>query len=261
MHVTEALARLGGVSDTGSLVAATSRKRVRTAVHRGEILRAGRGYALPSASDGRRAAQSLNGVMSGLTAASYWQWELKDQPERPHVTVPRKRKVHPARRAGVDVRWRDLEEHEVYEGIVTRPAQTVISCARELRFDEALAVADSALRHGDVTREELVYLAERLPRGRERCLRVARAASALAANPFESVLRAIALDVAGLHVEPQIEIEDRGFWCRPDLVDVENRIVIEAESFGFHSKRKALLKDCRRYTALAIRGWRDVRFC
>jgi hypothetical protein len=69
MHVTEVLARLGGVSDAGSLVAATSRKRVRGALQRGEIVRAGRGYALPTASEGRRAAQSLHGVMSGLTAA------------------------------------------------------------------------------------------------------------------------------------------------------------------------------------------------
>jgi very-short-patch-repair endonuclease len=175
--------------------------------------------------------------------------------------VPNKRKVNPARRAGIDVRWRDLGPHDVYQDLVTRPALTVITCARERPFDAALAVADSARRHADVTKEELLILAERQPRGRDRCRRVALAASEKAANPFESVLRAIALDVPGVHVEPQIEIDDRGFWCRPDLVDVENRIVIEAESFEFHSSRKALLKDCRRYTSLTIRGWRVVRFC
>ncbi|HSV37276.1 MAG TPA: DUF559 domain-containing protein, partial [Nocardioidaceae bacterium] len=261
MQVTQVLARLGGVADAGSLVAATSRRRVRTALRRGDIVRAGkRSYALPIASDGQKAAQALSGVMSGLTAAAYWRWELKQPPARPHVTVPRTRRVSPTRRAGIDVRWRDLSEQDVYQGIVTRPAQTVITCARELPFHEALAVADSALRHGDVTKEELIILARRLPRDRRRCLRVALAADRRAANPFESVLRAIALEVPGLEVVPQVDIDDRGFVCRPDLVDVERRLVIEADSFEFHGSRGSLRNDCRRYTALAIRGWTVLRF-
>jgi very-short-patch-repair endonuclease len=262
MQVTEILARLGGTTDSTTLIAASSRKRVRTALRRGDIVRAGsRGLALPTACDGLRAAQSLNGVMSGLSAAAYWRWELKQAPRRPHVTVPNKRKVEPSRRAGIDVHWRDIAQHDVYADIVTRPALTVITCARDYPFDEALAVADSALRHDDVIREELTILAERLPRGRDRCLRVATEADGRAANPFESVLRAIALGVPGLHVQPQVEIDDRDFWCRPDLVDVDRRIVIEAESFEFHSQRASLRKDCRRYTALTIRGWRVIRFC
>jgi hypothetical protein len=32
---------------------------------------------------------------------------------------------------------------------VTSPAWTVIDCAKDLPFDEALAIADSALRHGE----------------------------------------------------------------------------------------------------------------
>ena len=38
------------------------------------------------------------------------------------------------------------------EGWATSKVRTVLDCAAELPFDEALAVADSALRHGDVTR-------------------------------------------------------------------------------------------------------------
>ena len=68
----------------------------------------------------------------------------------------------------------------------TRAARTVIDCARDCPFDEALTVADSALRHGHVTREELTRWAELVPStGRRACLRVAREASGLAANPFE----------------------------------------------------------------------------
>src|SRR2546422_961802 len=75
---------------------------------------------------------------------------------------------------------------------------------------------------------------------RARCVRVAEQADGRAANPFESVLRAIALDVPGLQVEPQIWIEPIG---RPDVVDVRRRVVIEADSFEFHGRRKALVAD------------------
>jgi len=261
VHVTQVLARLGGVADAGDLVAATSRKRVRAALASGDIVRTRRGrYALPTASAAVRAAHALHGVISGISAAAYWEWELKQPPERPCITVPRKRSVAPARRAGVDLLWRDLPPADIQAGIVTRPVPTVITCARDLPFDEALAVSDSALRRGDVTRDELLLQAGTLTRGRSKVLRVLEAADWRAANPFESVLRAIALDVPGLEVRPQVEIDDRGFFCRSDLVDVKRRIVIEADSFEFHGHRAALRNDCRRYTALAIRGWTLVRF-
>lgn len=61
-----------------------------------------------------------------------------------------------------------------------------------LPFPAALAVADSARRAGS--------------------------ASALAANPFESVLRAIALDVPGLTPMPQVVIRDGTLVCIPEPV-------------------------------------------
>jgi hypothetical protein len=75
-------------------------------------------------------------------------------------------------------------QHVTREG-VTSPAWTVIDCAKDLPFDEALAIADSALRHGDVTKAELLRLAEQVTStGRRRALRVAQAADGRAANPF-----------------------------------------------------------------------------
>ena len=61
-------------------------------------------------------------------------------------------------------------------------------------------------------------------------------------------------------VEPQVELRSHGLRCRPDLVDRRRGLVIEAESFAHHGHRKALRKDCRRYTLLALGGWRVVRF-
>jgi hypothetical protein len=94
-------------------------------------------------------------------------------------------------------------------------------------------------------------------RYRARCLRVALLADGRAANPFESVLRAIALGVDGLHVEPQVWVDGVG---RPDLLDRELGLVIEADSFEFHGSRRALKHDCERYNAFVVGGRLVVRF-
>jgi len=139
-----------------------------------------------------RTANRLSAVMSHTSAAAHWGWEMKDVPARATVTVPRNRKVSAEVRADVDVFWRPMARGRVGSALVTSPVQTVLDCARWLSFDAALAVADSALRHRSVTRAELVKTHDSF-RGhsRQHVLRVIEAADARAANPFESVLRAI----------------------------------------------------------------------
>lgn len=261
MEVVEALVWRGGVLDAALLYHLTSRRKVRTALENGSVLRVGRGrFALPDAEESRRAAARLSGVVSHLSAAQLHGWELKHRPAQPTVTVPGNRKIEPWRREGVDVKWRDLDEDEIWNG-QTRAGRTVMDCAKSRPFDEGLAVADSALRHGNVTKGLLRRLADRVPTvGRPRCIRVAREANGRAANAFESALRAISLDVRGLDMQPQVTIDEDGFLGRPDLVDLNRRIVAEADSFEFHGGRQALSRDCERYTALAVRGWLVLRF-
>lgn len=74
------------------------------------------------------------------------------------------------------------------------------------------------------------------------------------------MLRAIALDVPGLTLVPQVLISERDFSVCPDLVDRGRRIVVEADSFRWHGNRKALRVDCQRYTSLVVRAWRVLRF-
>lgn len=139
----------------------------------------------------------------------------------------------------------------------TSPLRTVLDCAARLPFDEALTIADSALRAGAICYEELLLASARQPkRHRAKCLAVAEAADGRAANPFESVLRAIALDIPGLAVEPQHWIGER----RVDLADPRLGLVIEADSFEFHGERRQLKRDCERYNALTAEGWVVVRF-
>jgi very-short-patch-repair endonuclease len=258
VKVERALERLGGASEAWILCRLTSRARVRVALARGRIVRDARGrYALPGADHAMRKANELSGVLCLDSAARHRGWLLKRQPQCPSVAVLRKRKMSPDRRVGVKVVYVDLADDDI-DGYATAPVRTVMDCASRLPFDETLAIADSALRCGEVTREQLIRGAERMPaRYRARCLRVARAADGRADNPFESVLRAIALDVPGLHVQPQISIDGVG---RPDLADLRLRLVIEAESFEFHGKRLRLKRDCERYNALVVDGWLVVRF-
>jgi very-short-patch-repair endonuclease len=217
-------------------------------------------YALPGAEAAARAAHALTGVLSHRTAALRRGWEVKTVPELPDVTVRRNHTISPERRADVALHRADLTAADL-DGIVTSVERTLSDCLRSLPFDEALAIADSALRHRSVTKARLVELADAIRGpGAPQARRVAREATHLAANPFESVLRAIALDVPGLDLRPQVVISDSTGRGRVDLADRERRWVVEAESHSWHSRRGALRRDCRRYTKLVLLGWRVLRF-
>lgn len=257
VSVVEWLVELGGVANRATLLRLTSRAELDRAVGAGDVVRVGRGrLALPQVDEAVRAAHALCGVLSHTSAALYWGWEVKTVPARPHVTVPAKRRLAPERRRGVVLHRADLQPDEVH-GTAMVPELTVLQCARSLAFDEALSVADSALRHGlPPSALRRVAATVRGP-GAPGVRRVCAEATPLAANPLESVLRAIALDVPGLNVQPQRRIGPR---TRPDLLDEDLRIVIEADSFAWHGTRAALRRDAHRYNEMVREGWIVLRF-
>ena len=212
------------MASTAAVLELTSRSRLRVAVHSGLVVRDAKGrYSLPGVDEALRAASRLSAVLVEDSAAQYHGWELKHRPPSPCLAVPRHRTV-PAHRRRLRVRFVDLDPGDVSRQATT-PGVTVMASAARMPFDEALVIADSALRHRDVTQSGLLRLAEAMPdRYRSRCLRVATLADGRAENPFESVLRAIALGVDDLHVEPQVWVDDVG---RPDLLDRElGRLVV-----------------------------------
>lgn len=258
-----AIGRCGGISDAATLIRLTSRTQLERATMRGLIVKDARGrYALPTAEIGRRTANQLSAVISHTSAAAHWGWEMKVVPGRPTVTVPRKRKVPAHVRRDVDVFWRTLAAGPIAPGQATPPLQTVIDCARWLPFDEALAIADSALRHCSLTSDQLLAATSSIAgRGSPAVVRVLCAANGRADNPFESALRATSLEVPGLRLVPQVEIRSRGRrMVRPDLVDELLMIVAEADSFEHHGSRRALAIDCARYDNLVADGWTVLRF-
>ncbi len=257
----DALERLGGVGGFGEITALSSRWKLRQAVRQGRVVHVARGrYVLANLDRDRRTAARLAAITSHAGAAVHWGWKVKWVPDQPWVTVPRKRSVDPDTHAVVQIVYADLKGDDVRSG-VTSPLRTVIDCARRLPFDEALAIADSALREGDVTRDEMIVAAARVRgRGAGQCRRVAAEATPEAANPFESVLRALVLEFSELDMVPQLPVTARGQTWHPDLVDESRRIVIEADSWEFHTDKRSHARDCVRYTALAMAGWLVVRF-
>ena len=237
MDAVAALTRLGGCATWGQLLGLTTGYAVRRASRRGRIVRLARGrYGLPAVEEHRREAHRRTAVLSHLSAASHHGWPVKHPPEQAWITVPCKRHLTPADRVGVHVTWRDLTPEEV-EGGVTAPLRTVLDCALTLPFDEALVVADAALRSGDVRPHELAEAVTALHGiGSPQARRVAAAADGRAANAFESVLRAICLEVPGLSVTPQVALADDGIWVVVDLA---------TPGCGWSSRRRASSSTAR----------------
>ncbi len=250
---------LGGVTTRAELLDHASRSEIARALRSGELVNLGAGrYAVPQVDEAVRAAHGLCGRLCRESAALYYGWAVKEVPELPHVTVPKKRRIEAARRVGVQLHRDDLHPDDV-DDIATSKEYTLAQCLRTCSFDAALAVADSALRAGESP--GLLRRVANTARGpgARQVRRVVKEASADAANPFESVLRAIALDVPGLRVRPQCWI-GRGQRVRPDLVDEDLGIVLEADSFEWHGGRAALRRDARRYNGLVVEGWLVLRF-
>ncbi|WP_298890954.1 type IV toxin-antitoxin system AbiEi family antitoxin domain-containing protein [uncultured Serinicoccus sp.] len=255
------IAQLGGCATTRQLRGAGARARdVGAAVQEGRLVRARRGrYRLSSLQTHAAIAHRMSAVLSHRSACVQRGWPVKQDPEWPEVVVPRNRNVSAEDQREALVRWRHLGDADAEDGVTT-PLRTALDCGRDLPFDEALAVADSALRSGQVDRSRLLEAA-RVARGAgtRQLRRVALLADGRAANPFESVLRAICLE-EGLDVVCQHQVVAHGLWAQADLVDTSRRLVIEADSHEFHATRRGFRKDVRRYTEMVVFGWTVLRF-
>lgn len=262
--VADIVERLGGTCSWRELRRAVHWRHIAAALKDGSIVRRGRGvYAVPAAAEGRVVARRMTGTVSHRSAALHWGWKVKSTPNLPDVTIPANRKLRTCARGLATVHWRTLGARDVVYGWVTSRVRTVVDCCLDLPFDEALSVFDSALR-GGLRRREVTEASLSLGKlQRRRVLALARVASHRAANPFESVLRALAIEAAGalgFQFEPQHRIRYDDYYARVDLGNHDLRLVLEAESFEFHGDRAAFTRDCVRYTELGSRGWLVLRF-
>jgi len=216
-------------------------------------------YALPHADASLRTAARLSAVLSHRSAAQFHGWEQKSPPTIPEVTVPKNRHVTIGQRRGVLVHRARLGPSEI-DGPATSMSRTIADCLRSLPEDEALAIADSVLRsHAETPSSLRAFVATLRGPGSGQARRVAAAANGLSANPFETELRRLAT-IAGLVIRPQVPLYAERFLGKPDLVDIDRRIILEADSFEWHGCRRALVRDARRYNSFVVAGWLVLRF-
>lgn len=255
--VTHLVGQHGGSATRAQLLELTTAATVAGALRSGEVARHRRGvYGLPADGAPARAAQ-LGVHLSHRTAALDHGWGVLHVPDRPEVIASRTRRIR--RPTDLDLRYRTLADDDL--GLhATTALRTVIDCARDLPLPDALAVADSALRSGTVTVDELNRAV--LPRtGRAAARRVLDLASAQAVNPFESGLRALAVEATDVAWAPQQPITLRsGQVLHADVGCDEVRVALEADSHEFHKSRLDVRRDCWRYDEMIISGWIVLRF-
>ncbi len=270
-EVLALLARQGGLARRRDLRAAGLRRAALDRALRGGILRALHRDVLSARADVppdetlRCAVVGLDGVASGTSAAAVWGFELVERPDEHHVTVGRDRSR--ARWRGTVVHRSDLrpEDVRVRDGVaVTAPTRTVLDLCRSLPLPEAVAAADSAMRLGLVTADELTSACVALPaaRGRARVARVVRLVDPACGSVLESLCRVL-LVLAGVGPpETQLLVRGRGgrLLGRVDFAWPVARLVVEVDGYAFHADRASYRADRRRTNALVLEGWRVLRF-
>lgn len=260
MDIAQTIERLGGWASWSELRAAHPKRTILRAVASGIIVRKGRGRYVTALAEGQFvAAVACSGVLSHTSAALHHGWSVKTVPDVAQVTIARKRGRGRSAAEGVRLHRADVTPSERAKG-VTDPLRTVLDCARHLPFDEALAVADSALRHRTIARSDLIAAsAQALGPGARAVRRVATLADGRAANPLESVLRALTIE-EGFRLTPQLVVAESGMFGAVDLGSEELRLAVEAEGYQTHGTRKGLRRDCRRHTLFEVFGWDSLRY-
>jgi very-short-patch-repair endonuclease len=147
--------------------------------------------------------------------------------------------------------------------LLTSVPRTLLDLARTLPIGHAVAAADSALRQGLLTAEDLWSAAGRLPpaRGTSRVRDVVARVDPCSASVLESLCRLL-LEDAGLRpFETQHVVAAGGLMVgRVDFAWPDHRVAVETDGFAFHSDRTRYRSDRRRGNALALAGWTVLRF-
>lgn len=253
------LSSMGGTGRAADLVGRCGRRALHRAVAEGSVVRVARGrYALPDIDPATRAAAVAGGVLAGSSAASTYGWSTLHRPTVIEVAVPHGLVV-PAQ-TGVRYRRRAIGLQERAAGR-TDPLRTLVDCAAGLPFVDGLAVADAALRSGQVAHLDLLHAAAgHHGHGAAAVRRVARYADARADNALESGVRGYLLTAGFAGFVPQHIITGPGVFARVDLADPERRVAIETDGYAVHGDRRRFALDLGRHDELAALGWVTLRF-
>lgn len=244
-------------------------KELTELVRSGVVTRLWRGYyttgeaiALP---DPRGVTRSMRVALSHESAAAWCGAELPQAADRLHVTAPSNR----GRRAEVAdlvrLHRRNLLPGDVIRvrGVaVTSPPRTIADVARTASVANAVAVADSYLRLGATSQEELQSYVASLPRafGRPQARRVVALTDPASGSVFESITRVLFVESGLPNPVTQLDVRGRdGRWIgRVDFAWPAAGLIVECDGFEFHSSVAAFERDRRRWAELTRAGWRVV---
>lgn len=139
----------------------------------------------------------------------------------------------------------------------TSALRTVIDCCRTGTLYEAVAIADSALNQGKVTRLQLNDAAARCRGpGSGKAQKAVRLADGRADSAQESVAR-LALASAGMPAQPQFRLGDDPESHAFDLGIAWARLVIDLQSKAYHAEWEKVQKDVGHLKTVNLTGnWR-----
>jgi very-short-patch-repair endonuclease len=204
-------------------------------------------------------------VLSHESAAAWWGVDLHAPSPVMHVLAPRNR----GRRTATVIDGVRLHRATIgndacrLRGVaVTSPLRTVFDIARTASLEHAVATADSFLRAGLLSIEELLGAAHVLPAAPGRC-RIQLAMSLVdptSGSILESLARVLLWRNGLRPPTSQLKVLSRrgSLIGRFDFAWPEIRLILECDGLMFHSGREVFARDRRRWAALTRAGWRVV---
>jgi hypothetical protein len=207
-------------------------------------------------------------VVSRRTAAVLWGFDLVAEPQQVEVDVPQQTRGRTLQ--GADVQRRDAASCRLSLPAGTAPLRvatalaTVVTCALVLPTDQAVAVADSALRCRRVSLGELRVArdARRGQPGASALARAVRLVDPRCGSVLESMLRVL-LARHGLpppYSQHVLRRGDGSFLGRVDFCWPDRRLVVEADGRRWHDPSDVRDADRRRSNDLEMHGWGLLRF-
>lgn len=195
-------------------------------------------------------------VFTSLTAAALRGWWLPATPSPLVQVAVGEHDFHPRRQGLRVLRLRDSPARDLVHGLpVAGAAETLLAAATELAVLDLVPLADSALRSGACTLDEITALAAGRRRGAPRLREVVPQLDARSESPWESIMRVLHR-AAGIEVEPQHVLLDATgrFVARADLWLVGTRRLHEYDG-EVHRDLATHRRDLDRDRRLAEQGW------
>jgi hypothetical protein len=269
-RAAEAAVQAGIFTARQAALTGTTRGALQSKVARGEWVRRSTGLytpadRLPQELDAERFAIAVYGprvALSHTTAADLYGLPVP-RGRAVHITVPRNVKRAPHEGITVHRRQLSVEECPLVQGMpMTSMARTLIDSSLCLSLDDAVALADAAMRERKIELTELLAAGRRLQRHPElpRINDFLTYVDPRSGSVPESRVR-VALRRAGLPVPiTQYEVfHGRRLIARVDFAWPYAKLILEVDGWRYHSDDAAFLHDRVTQNQLVQLGWRVLR--